>query len=137
MSNKRESSNDINDRPPQRQQRGQADIPTLLLQVWPEMVMEYRDQRDDARAQLRVVRSILDENVGELGELRQNLTQASEEVANYARLTFALSDIIIRMAGELPIAQRERYMRHYEAAVADFDRTAIIDLTASDEEIED
>ena len=137
MSNKRESSNDNNDRPPQRQQRGQADIPTLLLQVWPEMVMEYRDQRDDARAQLRAVRSILDEQVGDLAELRQNLTQASEEVANYARLTFALSDLIIRMAGELPVAQRERYMRHYEAAVADFDRTAIIDLTASDEEIED
>jgi len=136
MSNKRQSNDDTNTRPTQRQQTGSADIPTLLLQVWPEMVMEYREQRDEARAQLRVVRSILDENIDELAGLRQNLAQTSEEIVNYSRLTSQLSEILLAMASELPVAQRQRYLLRYESAVADFDNTAIIDLTA-DEELED
>lgn len=136
MSSKRPSADDTNTRPTQRQQNSSADIPTLLLQVWPEMVMEYREQRDEARAQLRVVRSILDENIDELAGLRQNLAHASEEVVNYSRLTSQLSEILLAMASELPVARRQQYMLRYESAVADFDNTAIIDLTA-DEELEE
>ena len=135
MSNKRPTSDDINPRPLQRQ-RGQPDLPTLLLQVWPQMVCDYRAQRDDARSQLRVLRQLLDQQLDELAENRETIGRMQGDIDNYVRLTTVLSDMLLRMAGQLRGDLRAEYLDQYSAAVADFQIEAIIDLTA-DEDLED
>lgn len=133
MSNKRQATDDIDRQPRQRQRVDQAHLPTLLLQVWPQLVCDYREARDEANAQVRVLRSILDENVDELAHLRETLANATEEVAHYSRLTLTLSAIINDLIIELPPVRRRIYNVRYQSAVADFDATAIIDLTAEEE----
>lgn len=136
MSNKRQATDDIDSQPRQRQRVDQAHLPTLLLQIWPQLVCDYREARDEANAQVRVLRSVLDENVDELAHLRESLSNATEEIEHYSRLTLTLSAIINDIVMELPPVRRRIYNVRYQSAVTDFDATAIIDLTA-DEELEE
>lgn len=136
MSSKRQATDDINDQPSQRPRADQTHLPMLLLQVWPQLVVDYREARDEARAQVATLRSLLDEQLDELVQTRESLTAATAEVANYHRLAVTLQAIVNELVLELPPVRRRVYNIRYQSAIQDFDATAVIDLT-TDEQVEE
>jgi len=80
MSNKRSAEDEVNNRPTQRQRSDFSQIPMLLLQVWPELVVEAREARQEAEATIETLRRMLVEKMDDVWEAENRLSD--EQVIN-------------------------------------------------------
>lgn len=80
MSNKRPAEDEVNNRPTQRQRSDFSQIPMLLLQVWPELVVEAREARQEAEATIETLREMLVEKMDDVWAAENRLSD--EQVIN-------------------------------------------------------
>lgn len=117
-----------------RERRAQeARLQTTLLTHWAEMVNERGDQIEVLNAQLTTVSDRADRLYRDNVILHGLIDEAYADVDSQSRLSLRLSELVMRIIREIPGAAREDYRDEYLAAVNDFNRGEIIDLTADEE----
>lgn len=135
MSNPRPRDNDNNDRPAQRRRTDFSALPTLLLQVWPELVVEAREARARAEARNRTLASMVDEYLDQLNATELQLREARERIQRQAVFQTVLMGIIADAAENLDAPMATAIRDRLYAALRQLDEHAVIDLTADDEDI--
>jgi len=134
MSNKRPSENNTSDRPTQRRRTDFSAVPMLLLQVWPELVVEARAARENAEAENATLRSLLDEHIDRLNERDRQLADERDRVRRqvvfHTVLMGIIADAVVHLDDTMSRAIRDRVF----AALQQLDPNAALDLTASDDE---
>jgi len=117
-----------------RERRAQeARLQTTLLTHWAEMVNERGDQIEVLNTQLNAVSDRADRLYRDNVILHGLIDEAYADVDSQSRLSLRLSELVMRIIREIPGAAREDYRDEYLAAVNDFNRGEIIDLTADEE----
>lgn len=117
----------------QRDRAIQERLPTVLLHHWASMVSEQADQLDEYRQQLRTVEARADRVYRDNVILHDTVNTAYADTAAAERLANRMSDLVLRILRENPIALQQEYASEYFAAINEFNELRPIDLTAVEE----
>jgi len=114
MSNKRQAEDQANERPAQRQRSDFSQIPMLLLQVWPELVVEARAARQEAESTVSTLREMLVEKIDDLWSVENRLS--AEQVTNRKNREFQQK--LLRIIADLYREVDDETIRRTQVRVA-------------------